>query len=381
MALGGTCNGLGQAPQTGLALLPGGTFYPRLIRLAHGPAETNGRVLASTDGVIFESMDEGATFRKISTVPVTAGSRHVCCSTLYEVPRDVGALKAGTLLSAGTYAAGLDGRAAPATEGTAFTGSEPAVEVYASTDRGRTWTYLSTPVHGGPALPSDKPVTQRGLWEPEFEMAADGALVMFVSDETDACCSQKLIRIRTRDGAHWIDKSDVIAMPLLPAARPGMIVSTPLPNGTFFMTYEICGANFHCDVYARTSADGWNFGAPADLGRRATTATGQYFRHSPANTFAAGQVLLIGQMLYEADDSISPQNGRVYLSNASLDVSGVWTSHAAPVPVPKAYDNFCPNYSSALLPDLSGKRVLELASDYDSQHHCVTFYGSGAITP
>ncbi len=372
-----------QSPATP-RLLPGGTLYPRVLRLQHGSAEMRGRLIASTDTVIFESTDEGASFTKISKVPVIPGSLHVCCSTLYEVPRDVGSLKAGTLLSAGTYIRGDGPGAAPEmVDSVIFHNGEPAIEMYASTDAGRTWQYLATPVHGGPTLPSGKPLKQRGLWEPEFELAADGSLVMFVSDETDSCCSQKLLRIRTRDGVHWQDKSDVVAMPRLPMARPGMIVSTPLPDGRFLMSYEICGDRFHCDVYTRTSTDGWNFGDPAAAGTRAETASGQFFRHSPSNTFARsggeGKVLLLGQMLYEKDGSVSPQNGRVFFSSTNLEGKGAWTPHPVPVPVPTAYDNFCPNYSSSLLPSADGSSVLELASDYDAQHRCVTSAAASAL--
>lgn len=373
------CLAAAQVPVPARTLLPGGTYYPRVVRLAHGAAEAQGRLVASTDGVIFESTDDGATFTNFATVPVVAGSKHVCCSTLYEVPRNVGSLKAGTLLSAGTYAVSPDGKSTPKLNETDFNGAEPAIEIYASTDSGRTWKYLSTPVHGGPALPSTKPVKQRVLWEPEFELAADGALVMFVSDETDACCSQKLIRIRTMDGVHWRDKSDVIAMPALPGARPGMIVSTPVAGGGFFMSYEICGDRFHCDVFTRTSRDGWNFGDAASPGTRAETAAGQHFRHSPGNTFAPGQLLLIGQMLYEENKTVSPSNGQVYFTNTHLDGTGPWSLRQAPVAVPTAYDNYCPNYSSALLPSGDGSALLELASDYDEQRRCVTFLGRGVL--
>ena len=403
-------------------LLQGGTQYPRVIRLTHGAAAANGRLIASTDAVIFQSLDDGRSFTRISAVAPTPGSKRVCCSTLYEVPRPVGMLAAGTLISAGTYAAAKEPGTVPATNGTDFGNSAPAIELYTSTDSGMTWRYLATPVSGGPRLPTAKPIGQRGLWEPEFELAADGALVLFVSDETDPCCSQKLIQLRTYDGLHWQDQRDIIAMPALPAARPGMIVSTPLPSGRYFMSYEICGDRFGCDVYTRTSADGWNFGRPTSPGTRAVTASGQFLRHSPANTFAPsptsgivttiefhgshgpvqeaaaapaksapsqdaakspaagpGQILLIGQMLYEADGTVSPQNGRVYLTSTGLSGMGPWMTHPAPVPVPSAYDNFCPNYSSALLPSQDGTRLLELASSYDAGKTCVTYFRTAPL--
>ncbi len=93
------------------------------------------------------------------------------------MPQQVGSLAAGRLISSASY----------------FAGGTPAIEIYASTDQGHTWSYQSTPVIGGDG--------SHGLWEPEFEVANDGTLVMFWSDETDACCSQKLAQIRTYNGS------------------------------------------------------------------------------------------------------------------------------------------------------------------------------------
>jgi len=42
-------------------------------------------------------------------------------------------------------------------------------------------------------------------------IANDGALVMFWSDETDSCCSQKLAQIRTYDGSTWQSETNTVA--------------------------------------------------------------------------------------------------------------------------------------------------------------------------
>ena len=389
------------ASATAQTALPGSLAYPRLVRLAHGDPARNGQLIASTDAMIFRSTDGGSTFTRLTTVPARPGSRHFCCSTLYEVPRDVGSIKAGTLLSAGTYTTMADGTEPPPIKGTDFNGGTPAIDVYQSTDGGSTWRWLATPVRSKLVDPGHKPPGQRGLWEPEFEVASDGSLVMFVSDETDPCCSQKLVAVRTRDGITWSDRHDIVAMPATPAARPGMIVSTPLPGGRYFLTYELCGLD-HCTVYARTSADGWSFGDPATRGTRVVSTTGQTLRHSPANTFAPppptlppstpqaatpqtsgaaspGQILVIGQMLYEADGTVSPQNGTVVFSSSDLTGQSPFTLQHAPVPVPGAFDNPCPNYSSALLPSSDGRSVLELASHFDADGRCMTFVQAGPL--
>ena len=153
--------------------------------------------------------------------------------TLFEMPQTLGVLAAGTLLYANTY----------------FVGSQKAIEIYISTDAGSTWSYLRTPI-----ITSNS----SGLWEPEFEIASDGALVMFWSDETDSCYSQKLAQMRTYDGTSWQNRQNTVASPIQ-ADRPGMAVVTKLPGGTYFMTYEDCGPAA-CTVYYRISTAGWNWG-------------------------------------------------------------------------------------------------------------------------
>jgi hypothetical protein len=353
LCLLGLAHGAAQAA-TG-TVLQGSTLYPRVVRLAHGTAVVNGQLVASTNGVIFRSTDNGASWTRLGSVPTAAGSSERCCATLYELPQPVGGLAAGTLLFAASY----------------FSGGTPAIEVYTSTDQGATWSYHGTPVLGGDA--------SHGLWEPEFEVANDGALVMFWSDETDPCCSQKLAQIRSYDGAIWRDRADTVRS-TIPADRPGMITVSPLPDGHFFMSYELCGPAA-CTVFSRVSVDGWNFGDPADMGTKVHTATGQYLEHAPLNRWsptplsAGGAILLVGQVMYEAGGSVSPSNGKVLFANTNADGSGDWFTIAAPVQVPTAYDNYCPNYSSALLPAADGSGILELASDY-LDGGCITYFAS-----
>ncbi len=346
--------------------IPKSSTYPKMVRLEHGAASARGWIVATTNGNvpptsanIFISKDDGSTFSFLSTIALPSGSVQRCCGSIFEMPRQVGSLKAGTLLYAASY--------------TAQNNTISAIEIYASSDAGTSWTYLATPVSGGD-------VTKHGLWEPFFLITSDGALAMFWSDETDSCCSQKLARIRTYDGIRWRDKSNVVATEV-PSDRPGMaIVSHPAKNA-YFMSYEICGAK-KCGVYYRTSSDGWNYGDPASAGTRVETASGEYFEHAPTNIWAPamvsskGGLLVVGQVFYSADGSVSPRNGRVILVNKHPDGAGTWEAIAAPVEVPGAYDNYCPNYSSALLPAANGPSLLEVTTDYDSAHCCVAYFAT-----
>ncbi|WP_201314980.1 RICIN domain-containing protein [Dyella sp. EPa41] len=338
-------------------VLQGSTLYPRVVRLQHGPANTYGRLIASTNGIIFQSSDDGASWSLLGPVPTVSGSSERCCATLYELPQPVGSLPAGTLISAASY----------------FSGSTPAIEVYISTNQGGSWSYHSTPVVRGDS--------SHGLWEPEFEVANDGALVMFWSDETDSCCSQKLAQIRSYNGQTWQDETNTVRS-TIQGDRPGMITVSKLPNGHFFMSYELCGPAA-CTVFSRTSTDGWNFGDAGNMGTKVQTTAGQYLEHAPLNRWSPsvlsgnGAILLVGQVMYESNGSVSASNGKVLFVNTNTDGTGNWYTIAAPVQVPTAYDNYCPNYSSALLPATDGSSILELASDY-LNGGCITYFASEA---
>ncbi len=223
---------------------------------------------------------------------------------------------------------------------------------------------------------------KHGLWEPQFSVAGDGALVVFWSDETDPCCSQKLAQARTYNGTTWSDKQDTIAT-AVESDRPGMIVTTRLANGTYFMTYEVCG-HFNCSVFSRTSTDGWNYGNPHSLGQLVSTREGEYFAHAPANLFVpndGGSLLVIGQVLMKSDGTIDPRhNGHTMFRNTSPDGLGAWIAMETPVDIPRSFDNYCPNYSTALLPVQGGRSLLELASDYDASEKCVSYFAASPWT-
>lgn len=338
-----------------------GFHYPRVVRLAHGPVETHGMLVASTNGVIFQSVDDGTTWKKISVVPNPTDSPFRCCSALYELPRNVGDLAAGTLLSSATVRIG----------------STFEIDLYKSSDGGRSWTYVGIPVVGGRTGGGGK----RGVWEPEFTIGRGGALILLWSDETDPCCSQKLSQMRTYDGITWRDRKDTLTS-RVQDDRPGMVGVSLLPGGQYFMTYEMCGPSAGCAVFYRLSSDGWNYGDPTWLGIKATTATGQFLVHAPTNAWTPvanspnGAVLIVGQMMREANGQTSSLNGATVLISRSLGAAGSWDSIAAPVMVPGARGNQpCTNYSSALLPSVDGSMLLELASE-GTKKHCSTYFAS-----
>lgn len=329
----------------------GSTGYPRVVRVVGKSGRDTGKLVASSLRKIFESGDQGQTWQLISTIDATSdGLATRCCETLFQLTRPVGNLPRGTLIYAAAY----------------LKRNVPAIGYYLSSDHGKTWVFQGTPVERGD--------THHGLWEPQFEIADDGALVMFWSDETDPAYSQKVAQIRNYlKGAGWQDERDTVASGN-EMDRPGMVVVSRLSNRRFIMTYEVQGPQSG-EVRARISMDGWHFGDPKDLGFRPTDQQGEYFRVAPTNTWVPtqnernGTIFVVGRNLVESDGHPAALDGQVLFMNTDPDGDGVWTRIPAPVPVagiPPSTAINCENYSSALLPYPDGAGLVELATKADN---------------
>jgi hypothetical protein len=360
------CLGIASQGKADTLLSPEPAFYDRLTRLENPiPKNERGQIIAtataSAGGLhvdVFKGDVVGASFSRIGTITDPAFASGLCCGTVYELPQRIGSLPAGALLWAGAVGA----RAAD---------KRMAIKVFQSEDEGASWSYLSE-------VTTPKP---GGLWEPEFTIAADGALVMFFSDETEQPeYSQTLKKVRTSDGLIWRDMAHVVASGV-PQDRPGMAVVRRLQDGRWMMTYELGGpAQFI--VRYRLSNDGWDWGDARNVGTEVRLPTGQFPAHTPTFTVMMdGTIILAAQLIENPDLTRSPINGRVLLVNHAGRPATAWTTMAAPVPVPGACAascpkrNWCPNYSSPLLPDHDGHAVLEFASHWVDGKY-LTSYGA-----
>ena len=92
---------------------------------------------------------------------------------------------------------------------------------------------------------------------------------------------------------------------------------------------------------------------------------------------ANGRFFMLGQMTYESNGTVAGENGSVVFVT-SENGSRPWYTVPAPVPVPNAYDNFCPNYSSTLLPVDDGTVGLEIASRWDGTV-CRPYFARGPL--
>ncbi len=359
------CTSLGA--QERKPLTPETALYSRAVRLSHGSAAQKGTIVVTVTSFprsgpeegVYESSN-GEEFHRAGTIRDKDFDGGLCCGTLFELPAQVGSLQPGTLLWAGSI-------------GDRSKTAGMQLKVFASSDRGATWKYLSNC-----ASTKQPRAAGGGLWEPQFVLARDGSLVCLYSDETQPNHSQIIRQIRSRDGVTWTDASATVSTPVQ-ADRPGMPVVTKLPSGRYFMTYEICGPP-KCAVFFRTSKDGWHWGNPSKPGVKIVAQDGSWFEHAPTNVWRAsndgkgGVIMVIGQMTMNAAGEPAADNGHSMFVGSGKNSLPAWSVTPSLIDVPDARDNYCPNYSSVLLP-LEGGRLLEFASDYVSDT-CMMFYVS-----
>ncbi|KAI0008748.1 glycoside hydrolase family 93 protein [Xylariaceae sp. FL0662B] len=196
---------------------------------------------------IYRSSDQGTTWTEISRVTDQGygyGLRYQ--PFLYVLPEAFGSFEAGTVLLAGS--------SIPTDL------SSTQLDLYASTDSGATWEFLSHVAAGGEARPNNGLTP---VWEP-FLLLHEGKLVYYYSDQRDGAHGQKLVHQTTEDLKNWGPVVDDVAYPAY-TARPGMPTVALLPNGRYIYAYEYgggpnpAGSGYSFPVYYRLSGDPEDF--------------------------------------------------------------------------------------------------------------------------
>ncbi|KAI0130566.1 BNR/Asp-box repeat protein [Xylariales sp. AK1849] len=191
---------------------------------------------------IYESLDDGASWHELSKVEDQVNGYGLRYQPfLYQLPQAFGKFPKGTVL--------LSGSSIPADL------SSTHIELYASTDKGRTWEFVSHIASGGVALPNNG---ETPVWEP-FLMTYQDTLIVYYSDQRDnETYGQKLVHQETKDLVHWGDVIDDVTSPTY-TDRPGMPVITKLPNGDYLIVYENGGTSvseaYSFPVYYRIASD------------------------------------------------------------------------------------------------------------------------------
>lgn len=364
--------------------------YPRVIRLDHSGA-ANGTLLATfahsgnggakANFPVYKSTNGGTSWSAspVGTVTDTQHGWDLDGPTLFELPQAEGNLPAGTLLAAGTAWNHND-----------YT--QQAVEVFASTNQGATWSYRSscTSEAGTPNSQG------HGIWEPEFAVAGNGDLVCYFSDERPSSNNYNQVLahvVSTNGGATWGSEVYDVAVQN-GVERPGMATVVKLPNGTWAMTYEDCKNGFDpdqaCDVYIKTTsnAESWN---PGSLGTRIQTADNRFLLHTPYLTWSSaggtnGTLIVSGQRVVAGTDgslTVQPESGHVLFVNKNLG-AGSWNEITTAVTVSPtggydAGETACPGYSSPLLANASGSGYVMLAGTAISNGKCRTEYATATL--
>lgn len=226
-----------------------GALYGRALRLQHSGSQ-NGTMLATFEQYvkgtpsfpIFQSTDDGKTWEPISTVTDQVNGWGMRWQPeLYELPQAIGNMPAGTILCAGN--------SIPSDY------SKSKLDLYKSTDHGKTWSFVSSIASGG------QPKSENGytpVWEP-FLMVANNKLIVYYSDQRDPKYGQKIVHQTSTDGVNWGPLVDDVTSTLY-FDRPGMPIVARMGNGNYIMTYESCGSE-NCEVYYKIGPDPENFGS------------------------------------------------------------------------------------------------------------------------
>lgn len=221
---------------------------------------------------IYKSTDGGYNWKEISRVHDQAqpqnGLRYQ--PFLYVLPKAFAGWPAGTVL--------LSGSSIPTDLATT------QIELYASTDKGVTWKFVSHIAAGGEAIPNNGLTP---VWEP-FLMLHENKLICYYSDQRqNATYGQKMVHQTTTDGKNWGPVVNDITHSTY-TDRPGMPVVSLLPSGKYMMTYEYGGgptnsSTYEFPVFYRLSADPEKFGSAKD--HQLITTDGTIPKGSPYNVW------------------------------------------------------------------------------------------------
>ena len=322
-----------------------GTMYPRCICLSQNE-EKKGTLLATFEDYstvdppvfpIFESTDDGRSWHYLSKIEDTHlryGARFQ--PHLYELTRNIGNMKKGTILCAGNMI--------PEDFGITV------LELYKSDDSGQTWEYVSEIVRGSRKttnFPIGMPV-----WEPFLLESPDGKLYCYYSDERykqNGNYNQLLAhKVSTDGGYSWTDEKIDVAF-ADGNLRPGMPIVSYLPNGKFIMVYEMVNQD-RIPVYFRISDDMNDWGDPAYMGDPVSAVDGSFLTGTPYVCWIPkggpeGTILVTGRGF-----------GNIFAN--SYGGKGFWEKMTPLVPIDNNYD--FTGYSQCILPLHGGSQILNL---------------------
>lgn len=340
----------------GQKLAPG-IGYASAVKLAHqASGGDNGRLLLvyepSDPGNVplFESFDDGDSFKRIGSVDESAhpGDKRWALRWqphLSELPRSSGELPAGTLMLAANAIRRDDGERI----------TDQDLQLYASRDGGKTWTYRSSIVKGG-GQPSDR--LNKGVWEPYIVVLDDGRMVVYYSTEQHKAqgFNQLLAhKVSTDGGRTWGKEVFDVALPG-GVERPGMAIVERIPGRGYAMVYENIdntGGPRNGQVHIKFSRDGLDWGDAGDRGMPIQTASGAFPAACPTIRWLPGEtpdgvIVVAAQRAGGGGDA----GGRTFYWNADGGRGPWWEAGA---PVRKRTGNIHAGWTQAMVMREDGK--------------------------
>jgi hypothetical protein len=310
---------------------PAGTTYAKIIVLKNNGAN-NGTQLVTFDklvlqgGVqvypIYRSTNDGASWTHVADVNPSATFPTLTRTAqpyLYEVTQTTGNLTAGTIL--------LAGMVMPTDR------SSSRLVLYKSTDRGSSWSFVSTIDTGGPAVYDPSPTsTTTTVWEPSLAIDANGGLVAYYSDERQKGSNvlQAISYRRSTDGGQTWGSLVNVSAPTNQSDRPGMITVAKMPDGRYIATFEVVNrpsqSQNTAPVYFKISDDGLNWGTTTSIGTPIQLANGRGIGSSPFVTWVPsggpkGMVVVASKWSLDAAGNID--GGQNFYVNYNLG-AGPW---------------------------------------------------------
>ncbi|KAH7033664.1 Sialidase [Microdochium trichocladiopsis] len=283
--------------------------YPRYAELEDSTILATASLMGHSPGYfpVFESKDGGASWKYISNLTDQVNGWGMSAQpAITELTEDLGKYKKGTILAGGN----------------SWSNNGTRIDLYASTNRGRSWEFVSHVASGG------RPNTTNGatpVWEPYF-MVYNHQLVCYYSDQRDPKHGQKLSHQTSRDLVHWSAPVDDVAYDEY-IARPGMtVVAYIKPTKKWILVHEFPVGNSsshgsHYPVYYRLADSPLDFrhseGLPIVIDGSFAPNASPYVVWSPLGG-PFGTIVVS-----DAD------NRQVYTNRFGGDVNK-WESHATP---------------------------------------------------
>jgi hypothetical protein len=363
MALGTAQAQEGRDVAVGTHLAPG-TGYVSIARFDNTPDKDPRHLLMvfEQDGMggipLWESRDGGGHWTHLMDVTDQAHKGNAKWQLrwqphLMRMQRASGGLAAGTLILSAN-ATGNDEHRHVATQD---------LQVYASTDAGKTWTYRGSVIKGG-GNPSDK--DNKGVWETNIHVLDDGRMVAYYSSEQHKAEGYNQVlahKLSTDGGKTWGKEVLDVAIPG-GVERPGMAVVERLGDGRYAMTYENIDGPQNGQVQIKFSRDGLDWGDPQRHGDPVITQSGAWPAACPViRWFPVGGPEGVIVVSAERAGGGGDEGGRaLYFNNASG--RGPWWEVRAPVQ--KLTGNIHAGWTQALL-QLDDGKFLHVTSSSSPQ--------------